>query len=140
MTVRRKVQENKSTVVQRSISTPNRSFNTIYRIVGYVQCSPLYLSHSGSEDPSHLLELPNNALGHEWLVGELAIAFEWSLGDGIRSVEATSRPADPAEENVGVLVDVLELLAQVSEAGGVIGSSTGFGENRHAADTVEVLC
>jgi hypothetical protein len=75
-----------------------------------------------------LVELASNALGDNVLVGPLAAAEGGGLGELVARVEHTSRPASPAEVDVGVLVHGVELLAESLQAAGLAGA-TSLGEN-----------
>jgi hypothetical protein len=75
-----------------------------------------------------LVELASNALGDNVLVGPLAAAEGGGLGKLVAGVEHTSRPASPAEVDVGVLVHGVELLAESLQAAGLAGA-TSLGED-----------
>jgi hypothetical protein len=75
-----------------------------------------------------LVELASNALGDNVLVGPLAAAEGGGLSKLVAGVEHTSRPASPAEVDVGVLVHGIELLAESLQAAGLAGA-TSLGED-----------
>jgi hypothetical protein len=71
-----------------------------------------------------LVELASNALGDNVLVGPLAAAEGRGLSELVAGVEHTSRPAGPAEVDVGVLVHGIELLAESLQAAGLAGAAS----------------
>ena len=75
-----------------------------------------------------LVELASNALGDDLPVGPAAAALDGSLGELVAGVELAGRPAGPAEVDVRVLVEGVELLAQHGQAAGVVGAA-GLGED-----------
>jgi len=75
-----------------------------------------------------LVELASNALRDDLLVGPAAAALGGSLGELVAGVELAGRPAGPAEVDVRVLVEGVELLAQHGQAAGVVGTA-GLGED-----------
>ena len=70
-----------------------------------------------------LVELASNALGDDLPVGPAAAALDGSLGELVAGVELAGRPAGPAEVDVRVLVEGVELLAQHGQAAGVVGAA-----------------
>jgi hypothetical protein len=75
-----------------------------------------------------LVELASNALGDDLPVSPAAAALDGSLSELVAGIELASRPAGPAEVDVRVLVEGIELLAQGGQAAGVVGT-TGLGED-----------
>ena len=85
-----------------------------------------------------LVELASNALGDDLPVGPAAAALDGGLGELVAGVELAGRPAGPAEVDVGVLVEGVELLAQHGQAAGVVGAA-GLGEDGLALVGAEPL-
>ena len=78
-----------------------------------------------------LVELASNALGDDLPVSPGATALDGSLGERVAGVELAGSPAGPAEVNVRVLVEGVELLAKHGQAAGVVGTA-GLGEDGEA--------
>lgn len=100
--------------------------------------------HTSARPPDHhilhlcLVELASNALGDDLPVGPAAAALDGSLGELVAGVELAGGPAGPAEVDVGVLVEGVELLAQHGQAAGVVGAA-GLGEDGLALVGAEPL-
>jgi hypothetical protein len=75
-----------------------------------------------------LVELASNALGDDLPVSPGAAALDGSLSELVAGVELASRPAGPAKVDVRVLVKGIELLAERSQAAGVV-RATSLGED-----------
>lgn len=77
------------------------------------------------QETLHLVsELASNALLHDRLVGPAAAVVGRGLSELVAAVEHAGRPASPAEVDVRVLVDGIELLAKHGQAAGIVGATS----------------
>jgi len=78
------------------------------------------------------VELSGDALRHKRYIGVSAPAQRRRLRQHVAGVERTSRPSDPAEEDVAVSVQRIQLLAHIGQAARVGRPTTSLGEERLA--------
>lgn len=77
-------------------------------------------------------ELSNNALLHQLLIRPRTATQRRRLGQLIARSELASGPANPAEEDIAVVVHRVKLLAQHRQARAVSSTATSLGQDRLA--------
>ena len=117
--------------------SPNPTFPCRWLVTSTAHPSGLHpLPRSSKETPPdtphHLLltpaKLPSDTLLQKRLVSPATVVVRGREGKNVILVKASGRPRSPTNVNIRVLVKVVERLAKIRLARGVVGSAAGFGK------------